>query len=73
MTVEQRNCLICEHWKPRDHLEMAKHLLARCGLGPAWKFFPPHQTCDRHKSMTETAVAARIEWADRKTPNGKKK
>lgn len=41
---------------------MAKHRMARCALGPAWKFLPPSQGCAKHKPVSADIAAARVVW-----------
>lgn len=55
-------CSICRHWALRDNREMARHRFARCGLGPAWMFWPPRHSCRRHAPLDQAAAETRLAW-----------
>ena len=59
---KEKSCLTCEKWQPRKNPAMAKHRMARCELKPAWQFFPPQHSCQRHKPVADDIAAARIAW-----------
>lgn len=58
-------CATCKHWSPKSSGEMAKHLLCRCAIGPAWRYWPPQGKCSSHLAATPKVVADRQAWIAR--------
>jgi hypothetical protein len=48
---------------PKENIEMAKHKFARCAHDAPWKFYPPLQTCSKHKPAEPDIVKKRIAWS----------
>jgi len=61
-TVIDANCLSCENWMPKQNPEMARHKFALCANDAVWKFYPPLQTCAKHKPAEPDIVEKRIAW-----------
>jgi hypothetical protein len=60
--MTDKPCLTCRNWLLKDSPAMARHHFARCAHGPAWKYLPPLQTCDKHAPVDDAKAAQRLAW-----------
>lgn len=62
------SCLLCSRWDVKaTPYAMRKHGLARCESDKPWEYRPAHFSCPKFQELSAELVAARVEWAQKKS------